>query len=65
MGFKNKKAAAFDSYGWYGEHIDVLEENLRNTKLDLIEWGIKVLWNPDDDAMKECFELGKSFVEKL
>lgn len=43
MGFKNKKAAAFDSYGWYGEHIDVLEENLRNTKLDLIESGIKVL----------------------
>lgn len=43
MGFKNKKAVAFDSYGWYGEHIDVLEENLRNTKLDLIESGIKVL----------------------
>ncbi len=65
IGFKNKKVAAFGSYGWSGEHIAVLEESLRKTKLDLIEPGIRVLWNPDEDGLKECFEFGKAFAEKL
>ena len=65
IGFKNKKVAAFGSYGWSGEHLAVLEEGLRKTKLDLIEPGIRVLWNPDEEAKKECFEFGKSFAEKL
>lgn len=65
IGFKNKKVAAFGSYGWSGEHLAVLEENLRKTKLELIEPGIRVLWNPDEEAKKECFEFGKSFAEKL
>ena len=65
IGFKNKKVAAFGSYGWSGEHLAVLEESLRKTKLDLIEPGIRVLWNPDEEAKKECFEFGKSFAEKL
>ena len=65
IGFKNKKVAAFGSYGWSGEHLAVLEEGLRKTKLDLIEPGIRVLWNPDEDARKECVEFGKSFAEKL
>ena len=65
IGFKNKKVAAFGSYGWSGEHLAVLEESLRKTKLDLIEPGIRVLWNPDEEAQKECFEFGKSFAEKL
>lgn len=65
IGFKNKKVAAFGSYGWSGEHIDVLEENLKKTKLELVQPGIKVLWNPDEEGLKECFEFGKSFAEKL
>lgn len=65
MGFKNKKVAAFGSYGWSGEHLAVLEASLRETKLELIEPGIRVLWNPDEEGLKECFEFGKSFAEKL
>lgn len=65
IGFKNKKVAAFGSYGWSGEHLAVLEDSLRKTKLDLIEPGIRVLWNPDEEGLKECFEFGKSFAEKL
>jgi flavorubredoxin len=65
IGFKNKKVAAFGSYGWSGEHIAVLEEGLKKTKLELIEPGLRVLWNPDEDAIKECFEFGKVFAEKL
>ena len=29
LGFKNKKAAAFGSYGWSGESVKILEEKLK------------------------------------
>lgn len=65
LGFKNKKAAAFGSYGWSGESVAVLEERIQDAKLELVQEGIKVLWNPDEAAMESCREFGKSFVEKL
>ncbi len=39
IGFKNKKAAAFGSYGWSGESVGIIEEKLKDAKLDLIEGG--------------------------
>lgn len=65
LGFKNKKAAAFGSYGWSGESVAVLEERIQDSKLELVQEGIKVLWNPDEAAMESCREFGKSFAEKL
>lgn len=65
IGFKNKKAAAFGSYGWSGESVDIIEEKLKGAKLDLIEGGPKALWNPNKDAIEECVEFGKHFAEKL
>ena len=65
IGFKNKKAAAFGSYGWSGESVGLLETKLKDAKLELIQEGIKVLWNPDEEAMEACREFGKSFVEKF
>ncbi|HZK33069.1 MAG TPA: anaerobic nitric oxide reductase flavorubredoxin [Tissierellaceae bacterium] len=65
IGFKKKKAAAFGSYGWSGESVDILEEKIKGAKLELVQEGIKVLWNPDNEAMEECREFGKSFAEKL
>ncbi|MDR7855380.1 anaerobic nitric oxide reductase flavorubredoxin [Tissierella sp.] len=65
IGFKNKKAAAFGSYGWSGESVGVLEESLKAAKLEVIEGGAKELWNPDTQALERCKEFGKSFAEKL
>ena len=65
IGFKKKKVAAFGSYGWSGESVGIIEEKLRDAKLDIVQEGIKVLWNPDEEAKKQCFEFGKSFAEKL
>src|SRR5690606_12025067 len=52
IGFKNKKAAAFGSYGWSGESVKIIEGKLRDAKLELLEDGPLVLWNPDEDAIK-------------
>jgi len=65
IGFKNKKAAAFGSYGWSGESVAVLEEALKAAKLEVIEGGSKELWNPDKEALERCKDFGKSFAEKL
>lgn len=65
IGFKNKKAAAFGSYGWSGESVAVLESALKAAKLEVIEGGVRELWNPDKEALERCKDFGKSFAEKL
>lgn len=65
IGFKNKTTAAFGSYGWSGESVKLLDEKLLATKLKVVEDGPKELWNPDADAIKNCIEFGKEFVEKI
>ncbi len=63
--FKNKKAAAFGSYGWSGECTKVITTKLKEAGMDIIDDGIKVLWNPNDEAIKLCKEYGYNFVQKL
>ncbi len=65
LGFKNKKGAAFGSYGWSGESVAILEEKLKASKIEVVQEGIKVLWNPDEEAMEACKAFGRNFVEKL
>lgn len=63
--FKNKKAAAFGSYGWSGECTKVITKKLKEAGMDIIDDGIKVLWNPNDEAIELCKEYGYNFVQKL
>jgi len=58
LGFKNKKAAAFGSYGWSGESIKNITKLLEVSGFEIIDKGIKALWNPNEDAVKECIEFG-------
>lgn len=65
IGFKNKKAAAFGSYGWSGESVDILNGRLKDGKFEVINDGIKELWNPDKDGLERCREFGIDFAKKL
>lgn len=65
LGFKNKKAASFGSYGWGGESVAIIEERLKQAKLEVIQPGIKEIWNPDEAAKERCRAFGKAFAEKL
>ncbi len=56
--FKNKKAAAFGSYGWSGESILKISKLLEKSGFDIISKGLKCLWNPDDDSIQQCISLG-------
>lgn len=59
LSFKNKKALAFGCYGWSGESVKMISESLNSAGFDVVNDGIKALWNPDEKANQECVEFGK------
>ena len=62
MKLKNKKAAAFGSYGWSGEATKQITEELKKAGFEVVNDGIKALWTPDQDVTKQCIEFGKQFI---
>lgn len=54
--FTNKKAAAFGSYGWSGEAVKIITQQLKDAKFDVVNEGIRELWNPDEEALERCRE---------
>ncbi len=62
--FKNKKAAAFGCYGWSGESTKLISESLTEAGFDLVDEGIRAMWNPNDDSIFQCIEYGKNFASK-
>jgi flavorubredoxin len=65
MGFKDKKAAAFGCYGWSGEAVKELNLLLEKSKFELMNEGIRAMWNPDDESRAKCVEFGKEIGLKL
>lgn len=63
--FKNKDGAAFGSYGWSGEAIKLMIEELEKAGINIINTGIRELWNPDEDALNRCRDFGKTIAEVL
>jgi flavorubredoxin len=63
--FKNKKAAAFGSYGWSGESLKIMNEKLTVSGFSLVNDGFQVAWNPDESTLKECIAFGKQFSDSL
>jgi flavorubredoxin len=57
-----KKGAAFGCYGWSGEGVEVISERLKDAGFELIYDGLKILWNPDTEAIKKCREFGKDIA---
>ena len=64
MKLKNKKAAAFGSYGWSGEAVKQITENLAKAGFTIINDGIKQMWTPDGEMKRQCIEFGKTIIEK-
>ena len=62
MKFKNKKAAAFSSFGWGGGAEKRISQKLEEAGLTLPAEPLKVKWAPDTDAEKMCREWGKAFA---
>lgn len=63
--FKNKKAAAFGSYGWSGNGNGLISEALKACGFTVVDDGIKVLWAPDEKAVEDCRAYGRKFVDEI
>ena len=65
LAYKGKKAAAFGCYGWSGEAQKRLNDTLKDIGFDVVDEGIKNLWEPDGDALDKCVEYGRQFALKV
>lgn len=65
LGFKEKKAAAFGTYGWSGESVTMITERLREGGFQVVNDGLKELWNPDQQSMARCHAFGADFIKQV
>lgn len=63
---KGKLAGAFGSYGWSGEAVKIIQENLKNLKFKIYsEEGLRVTFIPDEVADAKAIEYGFGFGKQL
>ncbi|MFC1962650.1 anaerobic nitric oxide reductase flavorubredoxin [Chloroflexota bacterium] len=65
LAFKNKKAAAFGSYGWSGESVKIMLEKLKEGGFEILDDGIRALWNPDKESIDSCINYGRDLAAAL
>ncbi|HEX5679637.1 MAG TPA: FprA family A-type flavoprotein [Desulfobacterales bacterium] len=56
---KNKIGAAFGSYGWSGEAVKLIENELVDIKIELAQPGLKVQFVPEKPVLDACHEFGR------
>ena len=61
--FRNKKAAAFGSFGWTGGAVDRIQTRLMDSGFE-ISLSLKMKWRPDGQALKECREHGRKIARE-
>lgn len=62
---KNRKGFVFGSYGWAGGAIKEMESVLKETGIELVAPGLSVKYFPDENELKNCYNYGKEFTEKI
>lgn len=55
---QGKLGAAFGSYGWSGEAVDMLESRLRGLKFKVPVPGFRVKLIPTEQELKQCHDFG-------
>jgi flavorubredoxin len=61
----DKLGAAFGSYGWSGEAINMIEDRLRGLKLRVPIKGVRARLIPTDEELGNCRDLGKQLAQHL
>ncbi len=66
LNFQQKKGAAFGCYGWSGESVKMINGMLEEAGFALINKdGLRMLWNPDEEAIADCVAYGKEIGAAL
>ena len=51
--FKDKKAAAFGCYGWSGESVKIIREELVKAGFDVVDEQVRTNWNPEEEDFEK------------
>jgi len=60
-----KIAAAFGSYGWSGESVDLITAGLKEAGFDVMEPGVKAMFAPDENELAAVRNLAASMAERV
>ncbi|MCX5917988.1 MAG: FprA family A-type flavoprotein [Deltaproteobacteria bacterium] len=60
---QNKIAAAFGSYGWSGEAVKLINQELEEMKFQIVDPGLKIQYVPDKKGLEACQALGKKVAQ--
>ena len=62
---KNKIGGAFGSYGWSGEAVKLINNELEAMNFKMIDSGVKIRYVPDDQGIEACYAFGKKIAQAL
>ncbi|MBN2812910.1 MAG: FprA family A-type flavoprotein [Bacteroidales bacterium] len=62
---RGKKAAVFGSYGWSGEAVKIIENQLKALKLNVVMDGVSSKFLPNDEKHRQMVDYGKAFARYL
>ena len=62
---QNKIGAAFGSYGWSGEAVKMIFDELEKMKFKVIDPGLKIHYVPDAEGFEACRELAGKIAAEL
>lgn len=65
VNLKGKLGAAFGSYGWSGEAVNMIEDRMRGLKMRVPRTGIRLKLIPTDEELEECRQFGQEMAEIL
>jgi len=65
IGVTGKLGAAFGSFGWSGEAVDMIEHRLKGLKFQVPVPGVKVKLTPTGDELAQCVDLGTRLASSL
>ncbi len=65
VNLKGKIGAAFGSYGWSGEAVQMIEDRMNGLKMTIPKKGLRVKLIPTNEELDECRDFGKSIAEFL
>ncbi len=56
---KNRMGTAFGSYGWSGEAVKIIREELEAMGAEIIDPGLRIQYVPDAGAVAQCVDFGR------
>ena len=63
VSLQNKVGTAFGSYGWSGEAVEIVKQNLAGLGVRVVDKGVRIKKRPDAEGLARCMELGQTVAQ--